>query len=122
MQGTFRIFVIGEFEFWDLLYSRYANPKELMRTYIKRGRFGEFVENIISAENKRRKEEAEKENEHKLWTMYIHSMSDKSFIDWKKGLIERSKENEPESYSMTNEQVEATIKDTKGILQRISPK
>ena len=76
------------------------------------------MENIISAENKRRKEEAEKEEEHKLWTMYIHSMSDKSFIDWKKGLMEQKK---PESYSMTNEQVESTIQDSKGILQRISP-
>lgn len=89
-----------------------------MRTYIKRGRFGEFVENIVSAENKRRKEEAEKEEEHKLWTMYIHSMSDKSFIEWKKGLMEQK---QPESYSMTNEQVAAQIEDSKGILKKISP-
>lgn len=92
-----------------------------MRTYIKRGRFGEFVENIINAENKRRKEEAEKEEEHKWWTLYVHSMSDKSFEKWKREVIEHSKENEPESYSMTNEQVEATKQDAKGILKRISP-
>ena len=89
-----------------------------MRTYIKHGRFGEFVDNIINAENKRRKEEAEKENEHKLWTMYIHSMSDKSFIDWKKGLMEQK---EPESYSMTNEQVEAEKQHAMEILKKISP-
>lgn len=89
-----------------------------MRTYIKRGRFGEFVENIINAENERKRKEAEKEEEHKWWTMYVHSMSDKSFIEWKKELMEQKK---PESYSMTNEQVEATKQDAKGILQRISP-
>lgn len=89
-----------------------------MQAYIKRGRFGEFVENIISAENERKQKEAEKEEEHKLWTLYIHSMSDKSFIEWKKGLMEQK---EPESYSMTNEQVEATKQDAKGILKRISP-
>lgn len=66
-----------------MLYSRYASPKELMNTYIKRGRFGEFVTNIIKAENNRRKEQAEKEEEQKLWSMYIHSGARKSFIDWK---------------------------------------
>lgn len=80
------------------------------------------MENIINAENERKRKEAEKEEEHRWWTMYIHSMSGKSFEKWKKEVIEHSKENEPESYSMTNEQVESTIQDTKGILQRISPK
>ena len=89
-----------------------------MRTYIKRGRFGEFVENIINAENKRRKEEAEKEEEHKWWTMYIHSMSDKSFVDWKKEMMEQKN---PESYSMTNEQVEAEKQHAMEILKKISP-
>lgn len=102
----------------DLLHSRYASPMEFMQLYIEQGRFGEFVEGILELDFKRKKEEAEKEEEHKLWTMYIHSMSDKSFIDWKKGLMEQKK---PESYSMTNEQVESTIQDSKGILQRISP-
>ena len=76
----------------DLLYSRYASPKELMNTYIKRGRFGEFVTNIIRLENNRRKEQAEKDEEHKLWSMYIHSMSDKSFDDWKAGVFPQNKE------------------------------
>lgn len=71
----------------DLLYSRYASPKELMNTYIKRGRFEEFVTNIIRLENNRRKEQAEKDEEQKLWSMYIHSMSDKSFNDWKAGVL-----------------------------------
>lgn len=103
-----------------MLYRRYANPKELMQAYIKRGRFGEFVENIIDAENKRRREEAEKEEEHKLWTMYIHSMSDKSFIDWKKELFS-PKQKKPDTYSMTDEQVDATLANSRGILKSFSP-
>ena len=91
---------------------------DFMRLYIEQGRFGEFVSEIFELDFKRRKEEAEKEEEHKWWTMYIHSMSDKSFIEWKKEMMEQKK---PESYSMTNEQVESTIQDSKGILQRISP-
>lgn len=105
----------------DLLHSRYASPMEFMRLYIEQGRFGEFVSGILELDSKRKKEEEEKEEEHRWWTMYIHSMSDKSFEEWKEEVIERSKENEPESYSMTNEQVESTIQDSKGILQRISP-
>jgi len=91
---------------------------EFMHLYIEQGRFGEFVEGILELDFKRKKEEAEKENEDRLWTWYVHSMSEKSFIDWKKELMEQKK---PESYSMTNEQVESTIQDSKGILQRISP-
>ena len=102
----------------DLLHSRYASPMEFMHLYIEQGRFGEFVEGILELDFKRKKEEAEKENEDRLWTWYVHSMSEKSFIDWKKELMEQKK---PESYSMTNEQVESTIQDSKGILQRISP-
>lgn len=67
-----------------MLYSQYANPKELIRMYIKRGRFGEFVTNILRQEEKRKKEEAEKDNERKLWMIYVHSMSGKSFNEWKR--------------------------------------
>ena len=105
-----------------MLYQRYANPKELMRAYIKRGRFGEFVDKIINSHNQRKREEAEKEEEHKWWTMYVHSMSDKSFEMWKREVLERSAKNEPENYSMTNEQVEATKQEAKGILKKISLK
>ena len=71
----------------DLLYSRYSNPMEFMRLYIDQGRFGEFVTEIITQENKRRKERAEKEDEERLWSAYIHSYSDKSFIEWKSELL-----------------------------------
>ena len=71
----------------DLLFSRYASPFEFMRPYIEQGRFGEFVTEIITAENNRRKEQAEKEDEEKLWTAYIHSYSDKSYSDWKSEIM-----------------------------------
>lgn len=71
----------------DLLYSRYASPMDLVNLYLEQGRFGEFVENIIELENERKTAEAEKEEEQKLWSMYIHSMTDKSFIDWKNEML-----------------------------------
>lgn len=91
---------------------------DFMRLYVEQGRFGEFVAEIYELDFKRRKEEAEKESEDKLWTMYVHSMSDKSFIDWKKGLTEQKPQ---ESYSMTNEQVEAEKQHATEILKKISP-
>lgn len=74
----------------DLLYSRYSNPLEFMSMYIEQGRFGEFVANIIDLNNKRKKEELEKENEDKLWMLYCHSYSEKSFNEWKNTVMSRS--------------------------------
>lgn len=103
----------------DLLHSKYASPMEFMRLYIEQGRFGEFVAEIIEIEYKRKQEEREKEEDNKLWTAYLMSMSKESFHDWKGGL---KKKEEPETYSMTNEQVDAVKKQAKGILSKISPK
>lgn len=71
----------------DLLYSRYSNPMELVRSYIRRGRFGEFVTGFIQAENERRRAEAKRDEDLKEWIAYVHSYSDKSFNDWKAQLI-----------------------------------
>lgn len=70
----------------DLLYSRYSNPLDLMYRYINQGRFGTFVDGFIQAEHKRMVDEATKEDERKLWSLYVHSYaySEESFDAWKK--------------------------------------
>ena len=70
----------------DLLYSRYASPFEFMNSYIKQGRFGEFVSEILEMDYRRKKQEQEKENDDRLWSVYIRSLSDKSFLQWKEDL------------------------------------
>ncbi len=102
----------------DLLYSRYASPDQFMGTYIRQGRFGEFVSFILEEEGKRQKETARKEKDDKLWLAYIHSMTDQSFHDWKKGLIQAE---EPVSHGMTDKQVENVKQKAKGILKKFSP-
>ena len=102
----------------DLLYSRYASPMEFMQLYIEQGRFGEFVTEILEMDRKRKQETDKKEEEDRLWTAYIHSMSDKSFNEWKKELFTQK---QPEDYSMTNEQVADVKEQSRGILKRISP-
>lgn len=58
-----------------------------MRGYIHSGRFGDFVKGVIAEVNRRKKEEAEKEEDNKLWLMYCLMCSkgfiDKSYGDWK---------------------------------------
>ena len=73
--------------FMDLLYSRYANPMELLGSYINRGRLGEFVVSFLEGEAERRKAEVDKDDELKLWIMYCHSYSEESYVDWKKRVL-----------------------------------
>jgi hypothetical protein len=67
----------------DLLYRAYSNPMDLMNMYINQGRFGTFVKGFLDAEYERRKEEAEKDYEWRLWVAYVHSYSDLSYDKWK---------------------------------------
>ena len=71
----------------DMLYARYSSPMDLLSTYINRGRFGDFIKDFLQAENDRRKEEADKDEELKMWIAYVHSYSDKSFNDWKAQIL-----------------------------------
>ena len=105
---------MGEFRFMDLLYSRYSNPMDLMEHYMNQGRFGEFVTNIIELEYERKKEEAEKLEEQKLWSLYIHSMSDKSFNNWKKEILK------PATPGHTRDE-EMTDKDIMDVVDRFLP-
>ena len=87
--------MIGEFKFMDLLYSKYANPMDLMNSYINRGRFGEFVSNVLEAEYERRKEQVEKDDDMKLWIMYVHSTAEESFYEWKKRVLKSAYNRKP---------------------------
>lgn len=96
------------------MYSRYTNPKELINSYIKRGRFGEFVCKVVESENQRKKAEAEKEDESKLWSMYIHLMPyypGKSFIQWKEEFLRPSGKAASRDENMTNEDIMGIIDD-----------
>ena len=102
----------------DLLFSRYASPLDFMKLYINQGQFGEFVEGIISLENKRRKEEKEKEEDDKLWQAYIRSMSEKSFIDWKAEMINGNKAT---SHEMNDVDVAKAVEQARKNLKKFKP-
>ena len=71
----------------DMLYRAYSNPLDLMNMYINQGRFGKFVSGFLEAEYERRKEADEKDFDWKLWMMYINSMTDKSYGEWKDDVL-----------------------------------
>ena len=78
----------------DMLYRAYSNPLDLMNMYINQGRFGKFVTGFLEAEYDRRKEEVEKDEDMKLWIMYVqylHIYPEKSFAEWKSEVIKTAK-------------------------------
>lgn len=77
----------------DMLYRAYSNPLDLMNMYINQGRFGKFVTGFLESEYEKRKEEAEKDYEWKLWMMYINSSVEVSFGEWKQK-IEKNVSNQ----------------------------
>lgn len=103
----------------DLLYSKYSNPLEFMNMYINQGRFGEFVTEIVGLENNRKQEEVEKQNEDRLWEAYLHSMSDKSFLEWKKAVMKKPVDTDAINAAFDAEE---TINRSKSILKGFSMK
>lgn len=73
-----------------MLYSRYSNPMDLLKRYINQRRFGAFVADFLKAEYERRKQEAEKEDEMKMWIAYVHSYSEQCYNDWKKQIFKKA--------------------------------
>lgn len=95
----------------DLLYARYSSPMDLVKRYISQGRFGTFVNGFIEAEYERRKQEAERDNEWKLWMAYIHSYSEKTYDEWKKQIFQTSstKKAGKSDADLTDEGIQAII-------------
>ena len=86
---------------------------DLMNSYINRGQFGKFVSSFLEAEYQTRKEKAEKDDDWKLWMMYIHSMADESFIDWKNRVLGNTgnKRKASRDNALTDDGIKAIITD-----------
>ena len=63
---------------------------DLLKRYIRQGRFGAFIQGFLEAEAERKRKEAQKDEDWKLWMAYIHSETDKSFNEWKKQIFQPS--------------------------------
>lgn len=79
----------------DMLYARYSRPMDLLNPYIQQGRLWSFVHNFMMLDYERRKEEAEKDMEWKLWIGYVHSFSDMSYQEWKDRVVQHHEKARP---------------------------
>lgn len=87
----------------DLLFSRYASPFIFMDVLISSGRFSEGVSQIYDLSN-----------EDKEWEFFIHKVFNKSFDEFKNETLSQAQE-------MTSENFEATVKNSKSMLQGFVP-
>lgn len=69
----------------DLIFKRYSSPFIFLEKLIENNKFYEGVQTIL-----------DKANDDKLWELYLHSMSEKSFIEWKAGLTYKDDEEPKE--------------------------
>lgn len=74
-----------------------------MRGYINTGRFGDFVKGVMTETNRRKQEESEKAEDLKLWIMYCHSYSNKTFGDWKNEVLRPASTNKTGSDASLND-------------------
>ena len=89
---------------------------DLMNRYINQGRFGKFVTGFLEAEYERRKAEAEKDLDWKLWMMYINSMTDMSFGEWKESVL-----NNASDKKRRNKDDDLTDDDIQDIMNNLFP-
>lgn len=87
--------------------------------YIETGQFDELVSNILTAEYERRKKEAEKENDKKLWEMYLHSDTTLSYNAWHSEIMKKTKTQPASTTGKRDEDM--TQKDIDTLLKRLFP-
>ena len=95
----------------DMLYRAYSNPLDLMNRYINQGRFGKFVTGFLESEYDRRKEEAERDYDWKLWMMFINTASDMSYGEWKESIQKNASEKMRKSKddNLTDDGIKAIV-------------
>ena len=95
----------------DMLYRAYSNPLDLMNMYINQGRFGKFVSGFLESEYERRKAQDEKDFDWKLWMMYINSITDKPFGEWKESVLKNTsdKTRKTKDDDLTDDGIQAII-------------
>ena len=93
----------------DALFKRYAHPFLFMDGMIKTGRFCYFVRSFWKALH-------EEQEEKTLWDFYLHRVFDSSFEDFRTDIM-----NDMRNRTMSDQTMEATIKQSMNILKNFSP-
>ena len=89
----------------DRLFKRYACPFSLVSGYIRTSRFTEFVDAFVK-----------EVNESEKWEFYLHRVWNKSYADF-----ERETSAAQNTATMTENEMEATVRETMRILGTFNP-
>ena len=85
----------------DMLYHRYACPFNFLQSLLDTGN---LVQGFIHL--------FEKENDRKLWDLYLHSLPSESFDDWKEKVTSNQMTKE-----LTKKEVETQVSKSNNILE-----
>lgn len=91
----------------DMLYQRYACPFDYLDTLLELGRLYDGIKGTLY-----------KDNDDKLWQLYLHSMPTKSFNEWKESMANK----QANSKGLTQTEMGSIINKSNSILKSFSPK
>lgn len=89
--------------------------------YIDGGQFGKLIEDLLDSEIKRRREEAEKENDRKMWELYLHSSTDKSYKEWHDEIMRNQKAQAKGANAPGKRDEDMTDEDVDTLLKKLFP-
>ena len=90
----------------DALYKRYACPFDFINSAFRLGKLEESLLNVIK-----------QNDEDKLWQLYLHSMKEKSYEDWKKEIMKPE-----ESKALTDAEITTQVQKANNLLTSFSMK
>lgn len=79
-----QILEVGEFEFFDTLYQRYADPLPLINQMAAAGQLSWFIRNLTNAK-------VTEENEKLMWDTWLHKVWDQEWKDYKQEVMNRAR-------------------------------
>lgn len=94
----------------DLLYRRYADPFSFLSRMVSKYSLADTIKKIWN--------EAQEE---KIFNMYLHSFSDKSFYEYKEEVLKKQDNETLENYNINDEEKEKIVKKSNDILKNFSP-
>lgn len=95
-----------------MLFHRYASPMVILDKMIQTRRFSEFVQEFVKIKN----EELEDQTNWELWLHRVYNLSFEDFLARAKTANVSSEKNQ-----MSNEILEATVRNSMGILDGFCP-
>lgn len=86
----------------DTLYRRYACPFDFLNSVFRLGKLEESLLNVIK-----------QEDEEKLWQLYLHSIKEKPYNEWKEEVM-------PQKKAMSNAEITTQVKKANYLLTSFS--